>query len=246
MSDVPVPVPPVLNAGLTAASSPPPPPADPAQQAPIDGLIATVEALLRQPQRVVSGLQQGASGPLIGRMLFIGCFCSLVYGFVMGTFSGHEQLWAAPVKVAGGLFTAAFICLPSLYIFSCLGGARASLQEVSGLIAGLAAILTLLLIGFAPVAWIFSQSTESIPAMGALHLLFCTVATWFGLRFLRVGFVRLGGSPAGLRTWTVVFLLVLLQMTAALRPLVGRDDSFLPGQKTKKFFVTHWVESLKQ
>jgi hypothetical protein len=31
-------------------------------------------------------------------------------------------------------------------------------------------------------------------------------------------------------------------MTTTLRPIVGRSDRFLPGEK--KFFLTHWLESL--
>jgi hypothetical protein len=36
--------------------------------------------------------------------------------------------------------------------------------------------------------------------------------------------------------------MVCLQMTTSLRPLVGKADTFLP--KQKKFFLTHWSESM--
>jgi len=38
-------------------------------------------------------------------------------------------------------------------------------------------------------------------------------------------------------------MLVLLQMTAVLRPTLGTSDAFLPTEK--KFFVSHWTDSLK-
>jgi len=41
----------------------------------------------------------------------------------------------------------------------------------------------------------------------------------------------------------LIYLLVVLQMTTALRPLVGTADTFLPTEK--KFFVKHWLDSLK-
>ena len=110
------------------------------------------------------------------------------------------------------------------------------------MIAGLIALMTVLLIGFAPIAWVFSQSTESLPAMGALHLIFWFIATYFGLRFLHAGFTHLSARPAGLRVWVVIFLLVMIQMTTALRPIVGTADSLLPTEK--KFFVKHWLEQL--
>jgi hypothetical protein len=215
----------------------------PEDRLPIFGVSAAMEAILRQPRRVMFQLRQSASGRLIGAMVLLALVCGLVYGLVVGTFSGAEQLWAAPLKIAGGMLVCAAICLPSLYIFSCLSGSQARLVEVIGLVAGLLLLMTLLLIGFAPVAWVFSQSTESIAAMGALHILFWFVAAYFGLRFLAAGFRHLNAtSNAGLNVWIVLFVLVCLQMTTSLRPLVGKAETFLP--KEKKFFITHWSESL--
>ncbi len=40
----------------------------------------------------------------------------------------------------------------------------------------------------------------------------------------------------------VIFLLVCLQMTTALRPIIGTSEHWLP--KEKKFFLAHWSENL--
>ena len=80
--------------------------------------------------------------------------------------------------------------------------------------------------------------------MGTLPLLFCLVAPAFGVRFLRVGFSTCrAGSQAGLAVWVILFVLVALQMTTALRPIVGKADTFLPTEK--KFFLAHWGDCLK-
>ena len=122
--------------------------------------------------------------------------------------------------------------------------AQARLIEVGGLLAGLLMLMTILLIGFAPVAWIFSQSTESLAWMGTLHLLFWFVATLFGVRFMKAGFSHANAkSHAGLNVWIVIFLLVALQMTTALRPILGKSDTFFPTEK--KFFIGHWFDCLK-
>ncbi len=236
-------VPPAVPA-REAVCAPRPLGASPEEQAPITGLGAVVEALLRQPRRVLFQLRQPGGDRLVVSLLGLGVLCSLVYGLVAGTFSGGVQLWAAPVKIAAGLVFAAFICLPSLFIFACLGGAQVRLVEVAGLVAGLVALLSVLLVGFAPVAWVFSQSTESVPAMGALHIAFGLVAGFFGLRFVGTGFVLYSAEGRGGFTfWTVIFLLVALQMTTALRPIVGTADRLLPAQK--KFFISHWADCLK-
>ena len=178
-------------------------------------------------------LRQPRAGQLILWMLLVAVACSVLYGVVVGTFSMGTQLWVAPVKVTGGLLLSALICLPSLYIFTCLSGSQARLVEMSGLLAGLLMLMTLLLVGFAPVAWLFSQSTDSVAWMGALHLVFWFIATLFGLRFLDAGFSHSRARfSAGLNTWIVIFVLVVLQMTTALRPIVGTADSLLAFYET--------------
>jgi hypothetical protein len=244
-----IPVPPMIpTAGTPPPPTPPPnnprpPGEDPADRVPIPHAFAAIEALLRHPARLFYQLRQPGASSIILQMLLVALGCSVVYGVVAGTFSGGAQLWAAPVKIAGGLMISAGICLPSLYIFTCLSGSRARLSEVCGLLAGLLMLMTILLVGFAPVAWIFSQSTESLAWMGALHLVFWCVATAFGVRFLKQGFSRTEAkSQAGVDVWIVIFLLVALQMTTALRPIIGKSDTFFPAQK--QFFVQHWFDCL--
>ena len=217
---------------------------DPADHVAIPNAFVAIEAILRQPRRMMFQLQQPGAGRLIASMLLVSIVCSLIYGVVAGTFTGGMQLWAAPAKIATGLMISALICLPSLYIFTCLSGSQARLVEVCGLLAGLLMLMTILLVGFAPVAWIFSQSTDSLPWMGTLHLVFWFIATIFGLRFLETGFSHSNArSHAGFHTWVVIFLLVAVQMTTALRPIIGTADTFLP--KEKQFFVSHWGDCLK-
>ena len=209
----------------------------------IPNAVSAIESILRKPRRVMYQLRQPGSGRLILWMVLVAICCSLVYGVVVGTFSMGTQLWAAPVKIAGGLLFASLLCLPSLYIFTCLSGSQARLTEICGLIAGLLALMTVLLIGFAPVAWLFSQSTESVVWMGVLHLVFWFIATFFGLRFVETGFSHSKArSNAGLNVWIIIFMLVAIQLTTALRPIIGTAPNFLP--KEKKFFLTYWSENL--
>lgn len=241
------PLPPEQPAPGTTAPPPPLPGApgtDPAERVPIAGMFGASEAILRQPRRVWFQLTQVGQLQLTLVLLGIAILGALAYGLVVGTFTGGDQLWAAPVKIAGGLLLSGLICLPSLYIFACLSGAHTRLAEVCGLVAGLLALTTVLLIGFAPVAWVFSQSTESVAAMGALHLAFAAIAVGFGMKFLARGFEQLNARfGGGLQVWVIIFVLVLLQMTAALRPILGKGEAFLSAEK--KFFVSHWTDSLK-
>ncbi len=214
------------------------------ERTPIQNAFAAVEAILRQPRRLIFQLRQPGAGKLIALMLLVSVVCAVVYGVIVGTFSRGDQLWIAPVKIAGGLMVSALICLPSLYIFACLSGSQARLSEVFGFLAGLLTLLTLLLVGFAPVALIFSTSTESLNWMGTLHIAFWFIATCFGLRFFNAAFSHSNAkSQSGLSVWALIFILVMLQMTTALRPILGKSENFFPTEK--KFFITHWVDCLK-
>ena len=233
----PAQIPPVINGPRVLGD-------DPLERIPIKNILSAIESVLRQPRRLQFQLRQPGAGKLIGGMLLASLICGLVYGLIIGSFSGAEQWWAAPIKFTGGLLLSLLICLPSLYIFAGLSGSTARPGEILGLVAGLLLLMTVLLIGFAPVAWLFSQSTNSVLWMGFLHLMFWFVATAFGLRFLDAGFRQSNArSGAGLKTWTVLFVLVALQMSTALRPLLGRANTVLPTEK--KFFLAHWGDCLE-
>src|SRR5712671_2921405 len=120
---------------------------NPGEREPIPNFVVAVEAILRQPRRVMYQLRQPGAGKLIASMLLVAIICRMVYGLVVGSFSMHDQLWAAPVKLALGMLLAALICLPSLYIFTCLSGSQARLAEMFGLMTGLLMLMTLLLVG---------------------------------------------------------------------------------------------------
>lgn len=229
--------------------SPVPPPLPPRAPEPAlpETLGAILECLLKDPGRVLLALDEPRRGGILGKLALVIALCALVYGLVMGSLSGGAQLWAAPVKLTFGLFASILLCLPSLYIFLCLNGADLRPAQVTGALLGMVALVSLLLIGFAPVAWIFSQSTDSVVMMGVLHLLFWVIGLWFGVRLIH-GLADCGGaSPAErshLRVWIVIFTLVSLQMTAVLRPLIGTADTLLPTEK--KFFVQHWMDSMNR
>jgi hypothetical protein len=218
---------------------------DPDDRQEITGLFGKVEAILRYPRRIFFQLSQSGAASVIAGLILATGLSALVYGVIVGSFSGSTQLWAAPIKITLGLFATAMICLPSLYIFACLSGSRARLVEVLGLLVGLLALMTLLLIGFAPVAWIFSRSIDSLPGMGFLHLLFWVISTAFGLRFLKTGFAHLGiRTSAGIHVWSIIFILVNLQMSTALRPLIGTSPEFITSEK--RFFIIHWIRCIEE
>jgi len=199
------------------------------------------EALLRRPQALVARLAEPNHGAT-GRFAIMAVVSILLFGFVLGCFAKHEQLWAAPAKISAGLIFSALICFPSLYIFSTLAGARVSISQLAACLAGALALAGLLLLGFAPAVWIFAESTDSFGFMGTLAIGSWIIAVAFALKFLKSVIFATGGTQkAPLTIWSIVFLLVTLQMTTSLRPILGRSDVMLTQEK--KFFLQHWGDT---
>ena len=231
------------------APQPPPAPADPASPLTAmphpPGVGATIESLLRRPGQAVHELWQGGrAGQLMVSFGLVAILGLLAFGLAAGSFAGGTQWWAAPLKITFGTLFAALICLPSLYIFLCLSGAEIRFGTTAGLLAGGVALTGILLAGLTPIVWVFSQSTGSAAFMGAMLIIAWLVALLAGLGFLRRGARWLGLSNGfHLQLWTLMFLVVTIQMSCALRPILGHADSFLP--KEKRFFLAHWGEQLQ-
>jgi len=227
-----------MNAQETPSIQPPP------LEAPLPekpDMKTLFEALLRRPHALVARLADGNHGAT-GRFAVMAVLSFLLFGFVLGCFAKHQQLWAAPLKITIGLLFSGVICFPSLYIFSTLAGARVSIQQLAACLAGALALAGLLLLGFAPAVWIFAESTDSLGFMGSLAVGSWLIALVFALRFLKSVIFATGGNQKGpLAIWCGVFLLVTLQMTTSLRPILGRSDILLTQEK--KFFLQHWGEN---
>jgi len=205
------------------------------------GFSHILNHLLKKPLSVIHEINHGERSPLPA-LLAITLVCLGVFGLVLGMFSAGEQLWASPVKVIGGVLFSGLICLPSLYIFGALGGMDAKVQHVIGLMLTFLSITSLLLVGFAPVVWLFSTSSNSLVFFGFLCLAIWLICLIFGLRVITRASKSMGGGKGGhLHIWAIIFMLVTLQMTTTLRPIIGKSDHFL-NLEEKRFFLVHWFE----
>ncbi len=209
------------------------------ERLPGKGIVAVIDGLLKRPANVAYEIEHSPS--MFYKLLAVLVVCMLVTGVVVGSFAGGLQLVVVPIKMAVGLLLAAFLCLPSLYILSCLSGSRLLLRDVFGAQMMGLTMIGILLLGFAPISWVFSQSTSSPVFMGVMYLAFFILSCTFGLKLMNRVITTRGGAP--MRTawlWNLVFVLVALQFSTTLRPLFGEFDGLELGDK--KFFLEHWIE----
>ena len=207
-------------------------------------ITSLFEILLKSPLSLADHIHQSDNLASLNRSLLIISIGSYaIFGIMLGCFSMHAQLFSAPLKFTIGIFLSAIICFPSLYIFCCLTATSAKLKTIfTGLLSTLA-LIGILLVGLAPIVWVFAQSTNSLGFMGILVLISWVIAFGFGAHFL-IKLIKHTGATSlkGTKIWAIIFLLVCLQMSTTLRPILGRSDDFLTNEK--RFFLQHWSKSI--
>ena len=205
----------------------------------VNKLSWLTENLLKDPLKVISGFERVSVFSFILNVLLVNIVCLSAYGLVVGSFSGGIQWYMSPIKIIAGLILAITFCYPSFYIFICLAGIDVKPGKALLVLLSSISVFSILIVGFAPIAWVFSQSTGTVFFIGFFHLLFWFISTLFGMRVL----LKAAGSLKCKNMfyplfWILIFLITSLQMMTALRPMIGTADTILP--KEKMFFMYHW------
>jgi hypothetical protein len=165
------------------------------------------------------------------------------FGLATGLFGGWPTAWMAMAKMPAIALGSFLLCLPSLYVFSCLGGSPLSGSQIAVLGLACLAMVGFLLTALAPVVWLFAVSTSSLPFVVVLDLLVWFVGLTFALRFIaRMKQAALLRQTGGVRVWFLVLALTSLQMATFLRPILTPPGAswWTPG---KQFFLAHFASS---
>lgn len=204
-----------------------------------------LENLLKTPGALIRRISNDEDLPVLSsQLLFWGLVFHAVYGFAMALFGSLQiammTAWKAPLIMLCSLS----LCIPSLYVFSCVAGMAISIRQAFALASAAVTMTGLLLLGLTPVTWLFSVSTSSLPFIVIINILAWSIAIIFSLKLFNALKLSPGmGRMTGLRWWLFVYIIVSLQMTTVMRPLLGEcEHGWL--EPDKKFFMAHLVESL--
>ena len=231
-------------------TNPPPLPADP--------VPGSLSELLKTPDRYSLGILGGAApARRIASSLAAAVVGFALYFFAAGFFAGWQIALLDAVKGAGIALFAFALCLPSLYVFSCVSGATLRAGQIVAAGAACLATAGMLLAALAPVLWLFAVSTTSAAFVAFLGALLSAPAMWFAVRpalgLKAAGAVR---TTAGLRLWLAAFTVVAMQTVTLLRPMLAApaakpaegeeaaaEASAMPD---KMFFLEHFFRLLDE
>ena len=207
-----------------------------------------VAALLKAPTKVADAIAAQQKG-LLGAasiLIAVAVVCHAVFGAAIGLFAGWPVAAMDVVKAPLIAVCSLLLCFPSLYVFACVAGSPLSISQTFALGCSCLAMVGLLLVGLAPVAWLFSVSTANPPFIVTLTLLIWLVAVSFAARY--VGKLRahpLFQRQAGIKMWFLILIVVTLQMTTCMRPMLRKPESgWWTGEK--KFFLSHFGSTFEQ
>lgn len=203
------------------------------QTGPREGGLRAFDRLLTEPQSVA----EGSSAP--GWLLAGALLGFLLYGATAGLFQGGSQILVSAMKAPLIVGLALALCLPSLYVFSALSGARWSKRRLVATVSGFAATLGLLLAALLPIAWLFSVSSRYLASAVWVHVLMWGISLLVGWRFLGRA-LRESGAGGGMFVWLVLFGLVSLQVATFVRPVLWRSPKEPLFQEGKMFFLEHF------
>lgn len=203
--------------------------------------------LLKSPEVVANDIAEDKDAFRLSLWLLIaGLICHSAFGLAIGLFGGLSVGFMTCFKAPVIAFCSLVLCLPSLYVFSCVGGAPLTMKQTFMLGASCLAMIGFLLIGLAPVAWLFAVSTENLPFVVVLNLCVWLVAIGFVIRFItKLQHNELFQRLTGIKFWLLILALVSLQMVTSMRPILVKSEGSW-WMSEKKFFIHHFTSCFEE
>jgi hypothetical protein len=167
---------------------------------------------------------------LIGSLTLAIVVFGMVYGGVMGSYSGEEgsrilQVVCSAIKVPLLLFATFLLSLPSFFVTNTLLGLRSDFPRVIRALVSTQAGLTIILSALAPFTAFWYVSGSAYQAAILFNGLMFGVASFSAQWMLRRSYVPLVRANPKHRwmlvTWLVIYVFVGIQMGWVLRPFIG-------------------------
>jgi hypothetical protein len=109
------------------------------------------------------------------------------YGLVLGASHSFWQALSSMVKLPLLFLATLAICLPTLYLFNLVFGARLSMAQAVSLIMVSITVTSVLTLAFAPISLFFLITAQSYSFFKLLNVSILVLTAIVGLRFLTVG-----------------------------------------------------------
>ncbi|MEU7798493.1 hypothetical protein AB0J14_07955 [Micromonospora arborensis] len=124
---------------------------------------------------------------LTGRMLASSAIALACYGAVLGAFHSPLMALTSALKLPLLFLVTLAICLPTLYLFNLVFGARLSVRQSLALVMVAITVTSMLAVAFAPISLFFLITAPDYGFFKLLNVAILTLSALVGLRFLTGG-----------------------------------------------------------
>jgi hypothetical protein len=158
-----------------------------AQVANSSGLLV-IERILRDRQGIWQQVVEDRDLPkLTGQMLVSSMVALAVYGAVLGSFNSVWMALTSGVKLPLLFLVTLAICLPTLYLFNLVFGARLSIRQSLSLVMVALTVTAMLALAFAPISLFFLITAPDYGFFKLLNVAILALSALIGLKFLTGG-----------------------------------------------------------
>jgi len=154
------------------------------------GLI--IERILRDRDSIWRQVvEERGLGRMTAGMFLTSFLCLAAYGAVLGASNSWEQAISSAVKLPLLFLATLLICLPTLYLFNLIFGARLGMLQAITLIMVCITVIAVLALAFAPISLFFLITADNYAFFKLLNVAILVLSAFVGLRFLTSGMARL-------------------------------------------------------
>ena len=150
--------------------------------------LLVIERILRDRQGIWQQVVEDRSlTRLTGQMLLSSVVALACYGAVLGSFHSVWMALTSAVKLPLLFLVTLAICLPTLYLFNLVFGARLSVRQSLALVMVALTVTAMLAVAFAPIALFFLITAPDYGFFKLLNVAILALSALVGLRFLTGG-----------------------------------------------------------
>ncbi|MFK3981438.1 hypothetical protein ACI2K4_13805 [Micromonospora sp. NPDC050397] len=124
---------------------------------------------------------------LTGKMLAASAIALACYGAVLGAFHSFLMALTSAVKLPLLFLVTLAICLPTLYLFNLVFGARLSVRQALSMVMVAITVTAMLAVAFAPISLFFLITAPDYGFFKLLNVAILTLSAFVGLKFLTGG-----------------------------------------------------------
>jgi hypothetical protein len=150
------------------------------------GLI--IERILRDRDSIWRQVvEERGLGGMTLRLFTTSVLSFAIYGAVLGSSHSALQAGSSAIKLPLLFLATLAICLPTLYLFNLIFGARLSMMQAVTLIMVCITVIAVLALAFAPISLFFLISADNYEFFKLLNVSILVLAALVGMRFLTSG-----------------------------------------------------------